>query len=139
MIEYLTDPFVSPYLPLSCLVPTLLLAFFFFNDTATPEIYTLSLHDALPISNSMNTKGARYCLPVPFFHIAGAGLATAAVVAKMTLHPLLAFDPLKTLQIIKQQGCEQMFGVPTMLITMLQHPEFERYRPTTLKVVLSAG
>src|SRR3712207_7627043 len=24
--------------------------FFFFNDTATPEIYTLSLHDALPIS-----------------------------------------------------------------------------------------
>src|SRR5438552_18520349 len=28
----------------------LLLLFFFFNDTATPEIYTLSLHDALPIS-----------------------------------------------------------------------------------------
>src|SRR5436305_9546788 len=25
--------------------------FFFFNDTATPEIYTLSLHDALPISD----------------------------------------------------------------------------------------
>src|SRR2546429_3797205 len=28
----------------------LLFAFFFFNDTATTEIYTLSLHDALPIS-----------------------------------------------------------------------------------------
>ena len=28
--------------------------FFFFNDTATTEIYTLSLHDALPISNSIN-------------------------------------------------------------------------------------
>src|SRR5256885_11164282 len=27
----------------------LLLLFFFFNDTATTEIYTLSLHDALPI------------------------------------------------------------------------------------------
>src|ERR1051326_9560432 len=26
--------------------------FFFFNDTATTEIYTLSLHDALPISNN---------------------------------------------------------------------------------------
>src|SRR2546430_11577410 len=26
------------------------MAFFFFNDTATTEIYTLSLHDALPIS-----------------------------------------------------------------------------------------
>src|SRR5256886_16660069 len=28
------------------------LLFFFFNDTATTEIYTLSLHDALPISRS---------------------------------------------------------------------------------------
>src|SRR6267154_6917332 len=28
------------------------LLFFFFNDTATTEIYTLSLHDALPISGS---------------------------------------------------------------------------------------
>ena len=28
----------------------LLVVFFFFNDTATTEIYTLSLHDALPIS-----------------------------------------------------------------------------------------
>src|SRR2546430_17105875 len=27
--------------------------FFFFNDTATTEIYTLSLHDALPISKSV--------------------------------------------------------------------------------------
>ena len=28
----------------------ILVLFFFFNDTATTEIYTLSLHDALPIS-----------------------------------------------------------------------------------------
>src|SRR2546430_12441048 len=32
------------------MVLLLLLIFFFFNDTATTEIYTLSLHDALPIS-----------------------------------------------------------------------------------------
>src|SRR5258708_13699339 len=31
--------------------PTSPLLFFFFNDTATTEIYTLSLHDALPISS----------------------------------------------------------------------------------------
>src|SRR5437870_12814912 len=31
------------------LPPVQLLSFFFFNDTATTEIYTLSLHDALPI------------------------------------------------------------------------------------------
>src|SRR5258707_13774074 len=30
--------------------------FFFFNDTATTEIYTLSLHDALPISCGLVTK-----------------------------------------------------------------------------------
>src|SRR3712207_8967016 len=32
-----------------CTVCILLCRFFFFNDTATTEIYTLSLHDALPI------------------------------------------------------------------------------------------
>src|SRR2546425_7354420 len=35
-----------------------ILSFFFFNDTATTEIYTLSLHDALPISLSRR-HGAR--------------------------------------------------------------------------------
>src|SRR5258706_10919554 len=30
--------------------------FFFFNDTATTEIYTLSLHDALPISHPENPR-----------------------------------------------------------------------------------
>src|SRR2546429_4127542 len=35
-----------------CLTPhAFISSFFFFNDTATTEIYTLSLHDALPISN----------------------------------------------------------------------------------------
>src|SRR6266487_7077997 len=32
--------------------------FFFFNDTATTEIYTLSLHDALPISGPRGRAGA---------------------------------------------------------------------------------
>src|SRR3712207_9344689 len=33
--------------------------FFFFNDTATTEIYTLSLHDALPISLTKSAKWER--------------------------------------------------------------------------------
>src|SRR2546430_9518090 len=32
--------------------------FFFFNDTATTEIYTLSLHDALPISRTRDVRAA---------------------------------------------------------------------------------
>jgi fatty-acyl-CoA synthase len=83
--------------------------------------------------------GDRYCLPLPFFHIAGAGIAVAVIAAKMTLHPLVAFDPLKTLQIIRQEGCGLLFAVPTMLIAMLQHPEFEAFRPTSLKAVTSGG
>src|SRR2546427_12054116 len=42
-----------------CLYAHIFFIFFFFNDTATTEIYTLSLHDALPISAFLflrNTK-----------------------------------------------------------------------------------
>src|SRR2546429_6369256 len=51
------------------------LSFFFFNDTATTEIYTLSLHDALPIFSTRtaspasatsppgNTMSVKYSLP----------------------------------------------------------------------------
>src|SRR5437667_3017042 len=45
--------FSPPSFPSTCILlpPLLSLSlFFFFNDTATTEIYTLSLHDALPIS-----------------------------------------------------------------------------------------
>ena len=39
-------------------------AYFFFNDTATTEIYTLSLHDALPISaSSKTTRGTSAGFP----------------------------------------------------------------------------
>src|SRR5437667_2899271 len=38
---------------------------FFFNDTATTEIYTLSLHDALPISSDHQGKGDRGDRRVP--------------------------------------------------------------------------
>src|SRR5256885_12425424 len=45
---------------LPALYPLTSFCFFFFNDTATTEIYTLSLHDALPISAAAATA------PVPF-------------------------------------------------------------------------
>src|SRR5256885_12052408 len=40
---------MSQFLLLMVWLRTFLFVFFFFNDTATTEIYTLSLHDALPI------------------------------------------------------------------------------------------
>src|SRR3989442_9900488 len=42
----------SPIVPFPPTLITRIPPFFFFNDTATTEIYTLSLHDALPISNT---------------------------------------------------------------------------------------
>src|SRR5258708_35345904 len=36
--------------------PPFISSFFFFNDTATTEIYTLSLHDALPISSGSRMR-----------------------------------------------------------------------------------
>src|SRR5258708_39258656 len=39
-----------------CVPLFLCLFFFFFNDTATTEIYTLSLHDALPISGGRGQR-----------------------------------------------------------------------------------
>src|SRR5260221_9902310 len=45
--------------------------FFFFNDTATTEIYTLSLHDALPISHRQASRKARLDL-APIGHLRGA-------------------------------------------------------------------
>src|SRR2546430_4573718 len=43
-----------------------LFVFFFFNDTATTEIYTLSLHDALPIYLTLIGLGALLLFPVAF-------------------------------------------------------------------------
>src|SRR3712207_8430705 len=40
--------------------------FFFFNDTATTEIYTLSLHDALPIFDAVNDLLKSFEVPVIF-------------------------------------------------------------------------
>src|SRR3712207_7931253 len=48
-----------------------LFVFFFFNDTATTEIYTLSLHDALPISTT-------WCRPQPLASKSAAGTVPGA-------------------------------------------------------------
>src|SRR3712207_7985189 len=52
------------------------ISFFFFNDTATTEIYTLSLHDALPILD-IDQPHARADLRVPARQLPGLHLLTA--------------------------------------------------------------
>src|SRR3712207_8215507 len=59
---------------------------FFFNDTATTEIYTLSLHDALPIS--VNAVASRISLPG---HVSREDLLSCARVALVEV--ARRFDP----------------------------------------------
>src|SRR5216683_7829628 len=62
--------------------------FFFFNDTATTEIYTLSLHDALPISPSWPAPAQPPASPptptVGAFSFAAASLDSALFFASST-------------------------------------------------------
>jgi fatty-acyl-CoA synthase len=85
-------------------------------------------------------QGDRYCNPLPFFHTVGCVLAALGTLnAGSTLHPLLAFDPAKAMQIISHERCTFCAGVPTMLLAMLQHPDFDPYDLSLLKQVVSGG
>ncbi len=77
---------------------------------------------------------------IPFFHVAGivVGLLTPLYFG-YTIYPLLTFDPLKALQVISRERCHLSGGAPTMLLAMLQHPDFEQYDLSSLKVVGAAG
>jgi fatty-acyl-CoA synthase len=85
-------------------------------------------------------QSGRYCNPMPFFHTAGCVLAVLGTLyTGSTLHPLLAFDPRKALQIISQERCTTFLAVPTMLLAILQHPDFGSYDLSSLKQVCSGG
>jgi fatty-acyl-CoA synthase len=82
----------------------------------------------------------RACTAMPFFHVGGCVLAVVgAIYAGATLHPLLAFDALKTMQIISSERCTTFGAVPTMLLAILHHPDFARYDLSSLRSVVSGA
>ncbi len=84
-------------------------------------------------------KDTRSCLLFPFFHVAGVvGGILCPLYTGGTVCPLLAFDPVKALQVISHERCNTTSAVPTMLIAMLQHPDFASYDLSALTAV-SAG
>ena len=72
----------------------------------------------------------------PFFHVAGivTGLL-APLYAGSTTYPLLAFDPVKAMQIISSERCLVAGGVSTMIQALLAHPDGAHYDLSSLKVV----
>src|SRR6266567_5925450 len=67
--------------------------FFFFNDTATTEIYTLSLHDALPISLPRRDRRQLAAGPAPAHRRPGSGLLPGG---PRELRPRLGRQPERT-------------------------------------------
>src|SRR6266705_2389783 len=85
-------------------------------------------------------QGDHGCTAMPFFHAGGCVLGIlGALGAGSTLHPLIAFDPVKALQVISTERCAMFGGVPTMLLAIMQHPDFGKYDLSSLRSVISGG
>ncbi|XKE47638.1 AMP-binding protein [Sutcliffiella horikoshii] len=99
------------------------------------------------INNAINvaecqklTAEDRICIPVPFFHCFGCVMGTLAAVATgATMVPLVMFDPLLVLKAVEQEKCTALYGVPTMFIAELNHPDFEKYDLSSLRTGIMAG
>ncbi len=81
----------------------------------------------------------RFSVMLPFFHIAGIVGLLIPLYLGGTACPLLVFDPVKAMQVISREHCTSSGGVPTMLLAMLQHPDFARYDLSSLKFVSSGA
>ncbi|XKG08675.1 AMP-binding protein [Sutcliffiella horikoshii] len=99
------------------------------------------------INNAINvaecqklTAEDRICIPVPFFHCFGCVMGTLAAVATgATMVPFVMFDPLLVLKAVEQEKCTALYGVPTMFIAELNHPDFEKYDLSSLRTGIMAG
>jgi fatty-acyl-CoA synthase len=78
--------------------------------------------------------------PMPLFHTGGCVLAVlGALSARATQVLVPAFDPGLVLQLIEEERATVMGGVPTMLIAMMEHPDFASRDLGSLRSVLSGG
>ncbi|WP_175578109.1 AMP-binding protein [Indiicoccus explosivorum] len=86
------------------------------------------------------TEHDRLCIPVPFFHCFGCVLGTMAAVTHSTTMVLTEqFEPKKVLQMVQDEKCTGLHGVPTMFIAELNHPEYESFDTSTLRTGIMAG
>jgi len=86
------------------------------------------------------TPADRLCLCVPLFHCFGCVLGVlAAYTHGACLCPVEYFDPLRVLETVDRERCTALYGVPTMFLSELEHPEFAKYRTDSLRTGIMAG
>jgi fatty-acyl-CoA synthase len=83
----------------------------------------------------------RVCVPVPFYHCFGCVLGTlvCAIYGSAIVVPAPAFDAGATLTAIATERCTAVYGVPTMYVAQLEHPNFSRFDLKSLRTGIMSG
>ena len=83
----------------------------------------------------------RVAIPVPFYHCFGMvmGNLSCAVFGAAMIIPCPTFDPAAVLRVVEAERCTSLYGVPTMFIAELGHPDLESRDLTSLRTGIMAG
>jgi fatty-acyl-CoA synthase len=116
------------------------------GTTGLPKGATLShlniLNNAYFVGEGCRYSEAdRVCIPVPFYHCFGmvmGNLGCTTHGACMVI-PGAAFEAGAVLEAVQEERCTSLYGVPTMFIAELGHPEFERFDISSLRTGIMAG
>jgi fatty-acyl-CoA synthase len=83
----------------------------------------------------------RICAPVPLYHCFGSviGSMVSVVSGAALILPSAQFNALATLEAVHNERATALYGVPTMFIAELDHPEFSRFDLTSLRTGVMAG
>jgi fatty-acyl-CoA synthase len=116
------------------------------GTTGFPKGATLSHHNILNnglfIAGAMKlTEHDRVCIPVPLYHCFGMVIGNLGCLTHgaAMVYPSEGFDPLATLETIAEERCTAVYGVPTMFIAEMDHPDFAKFDLSSLRTGMMAG